>query len=283
MIQCTHCGRLVDRTQSECPNCFKPIAESSQHFDDPSALLSEDAPAESAARPDLLSQREEGGFEDEQFTGPMAPVARFSNAAEAGYFAHELMDRGGIPCSITVEENFDAVCGYWSAKFVLAVPQDQANTAAEVLKQLLEQTEMEERDEKAFVDREASRMQPTSGTLVTDDERLHVEGPLEDSGVNWVPIVLTLAAGSAVFWGIRRLQDQPKVEVPHRPLGAHHDDLWDHLATPSRPWVQPMENGQGQRRLWIDPEAHSAVIQEDADGDGRFETEIRIPRAALER
>ena len=66
----------------------------------------------------------------EESSGVWAPIARFLNAAEAGYFAHELKLMRNIPVTLRAEDDFDAVSGNWSTGFVLAVPEVWAERAA---------------------------------------------------------------------------------------------------------------------------------------------------------
>ena len=63
---------------------------------------------------------------------------------------------------------------------------------------------------------------------------------------------------------------------PEPPRRGEHVELWDHLATPSKPWVQQLEDGYGHRELWIDAKRHEGMICEDVDGDGWFETKIPL-------
>ncbi len=71
-------------------------------------------------------------------------IARFLNAAEAGYFAHELKLLKNIPVTLSAEENLDALSGHQATGFVLSVPQIWAEPAARTLTELVQQTESED-------------------------------------------------------------------------------------------------------------------------------------------
>ena len=196
----------------------------------------------------------------------LAPLARFTSAAEAGYFAHELLHREQIPVSLTVDEHFDAIGGRWTTRFVLAVPEDIGETAREALQRLIHDSEC---DDDSGGGHNASECAAGPGGRYN-------AAVLEESGVHWVPIVLTLAVSSVAFWGAREFGGPPQRQARAAPAGRQNEqrDLWDELATPGRPWTQSLPGGQGRRELRFDRARGLAILREDADGDGRFETEI---------
>lgn len=201
-------------------------------------------------------------------------IARFVSAAEAGYFAEELNDAHGFPVAIRLIEDFDALAGVWHSRFALVAPVAIAAEATGCLKELIAATD----DDNDWFD---PAPQAFSGKISSDrfspdmsaddvDER---DAP-EASHVNWVPILLTLAAGSAVFL-VARKGPNPPVERAHA-AGHHPVDFWEELATDSEPWVQQTNQGRGVRELWVVPGQRKGVLREDADGDGTFEREIRF-------
>ncbi len=270
MPRCPHCGHGLVDFQDVCPACSKSLGDPYELFHNFSVddVFDEEA-----------TGTKNGPLDVDPVEGPMAAVARFVNAAEAGYFAHELKQTQKIPVTLSVDENFDVLSGYWSTRFVLAVPESRAESAARALQQLIEQTDT---DDVVEIDEPDDGMRPM---IDSPDEfgsaTEKAARAIESSSVHWVPIVLTLAAGSVVFWGARRLQEQPKAELPRVPVGGQQEDLWDCLATPAQPWVQQLQNGRGRREFRIAPEGNLAVIREDADGDGLFEKEFQIRRTAL--
>ena len=258
MTRCPHCGQRLADQDYNCPTCSKPVNDPYNQSND---YWDTFADARSGHR-----NSDVDGEDD-----PMVTVVRFKNSAEAGYFTYELMQHERIPVTLNVDESFDAATGSWSIRFLLMVPESVAERAAIALQRMIEQT-----DDDEFFDEPATinRIDPLGEPAETLDA--------ENSGVNWIPIVLTLAAGSVVLWGSRKLPEQPRAVRPVAPVDRQHDALWKRLAT-STPWIQPLDNGRGQRELRIDRERSQAIILEDADGDGVFESRLRLQRTAPQR
>jgi len=245
MPRCSHCGESVGRDELVCPACLQTSSVE--------AVVS----AES-----------------------MVAIARFRNAAEAGYFAHELQRGADISAVVTMDESFDAVSGYWSTRFVLAVPEELSEAALLGLQRLIDHSEPDDIpfDSQVAVDEFDV---PMSGDdwIQRPAEAISSE-TAEHSNVNWVPIVLTLAAGSIVFAGVRAMQAKP--HAPVAAAGARNQpDVWEMLSTPERPWVQRLD--KGRRELRFDSARRQVVLYEDLDGDGRFETKIPIREFAPHR
>lgn len=64
------------------------------------------------------------------------PIARFANAAEAGYFAHELAHRLDFDPVVRSEQDFDAIGGAWRQAYLLCAPEPLANAAAALLHEM---------------------------------------------------------------------------------------------------------------------------------------------------
>ncbi|MGH7202739.1 MAG: hypothetical protein ACREJB_19190 [Planctomycetaceae bacterium] len=228
------------------------------------------------ARPQPLGQELSGGGETFEDDGadprPLSAIARFTNAAEAGYFAHELAEATGARVLTHFDEHFDALSGYWSTRYVLAAAKEEAARVTAALRAMLDDSGG---DERVHVGPSAAPVAVRRDAPPTSmDERF---APREESGVNWVPIVLTLTAGSVVFWGIKALNEQAGPRKPVAGVGGLQADLWETLDTSDGPWVQQEANG-GRRELRIDRRRNVAVIREDADGDGVFERRIQFHR-----
>lgn len=245
MARCVECGESLQPADTICPVCG---------HDHPSP------PAEN------WNTEAEPDWQDAEFV----PLARFQNSAEAGYFAHELTHRHGMAARVTAEENFDAIRGFWATRFVLSVPEEIADTATARLNDLIAESEADEGGETAV----SSWRRPAEETALPDETPFE---NLEEGGVNWVPIVLTLAAGSAVFWGVRELNEADPQEVA-APVQQRAPHLWDELSRFSGPWYQRIEGGLGLRILRFDRQRGVAVIREDRDGDGTFERKMELPR-----
>ncbi|MCH7686794.1 MAG: hypothetical protein IH899_08955 [Planctomycetes bacterium] len=259
MLRCPHCReRLIDHPEF-CPNCSGRLTE---------AVFEENnfrTGTEFEIGEDVLDEA-------------IVSVARFHNAAEAGYFSHELMLAEEIPSMVKIDEHFDALSGRWSTRFLLLVPERFAENAAVSLQRLVEQSNsedsIEEETRKTF--RVTSEEMEQFGDEIKFDRY-----PAVGSGVNWVPIVLTLAAGSAAFWGVRKFQDQPQPHANAAPVGARQSDLWERLSGSPEPWIQQSEGGERTRSIQFETDQNMVIIREDSDGDGHFEREHRIRRETL--
>lgn len=182
-------------------------------------------------------------------------IARFRSGAEAGYFADELAREADIEGLIKAEDRFDGVHGMGTTDFVLMVAPQKAERASEVLRSLVAQSDMDE---------DAATRDEDGNDIPHADEGRPVR-----SGTVWVPIILTLAAGSIAYWGVHR--DQRRVRPPglvnrERRQGA---DLLRTIGLFEEPWVQKLDGAT--RELVFDREAQTATVREDRDGDGIFE------------
>jgi len=237
MSRCPECGRLSPEQEvcSHCPSRYEPAG----------ARLAREAAL---------------ATDDDWCT-----VARFGNAAEAGYFANELEFAIGCEPRLDLRDDFDALHHFWRTSYVLSVPGSLAELAAVQLRRILDGEPIES-GLSAGVGR------PRDKRPSLPAERDEVD-PAHPSGINWVPIVLTLAAGSLVLWAGK------KQHIPRRPAApddAQRVDLWDALDRDHLPWVQRSDDGAGVRELVVDAASRQAILREDRDGDGEFETETRF-------
>jgi len=256
MSQCPSCGEPVERFQEACPVCSLPLDLSSDPFQDPA---SDEAP-----------------FVDND---SMVTVARFTNAAEAGYFAEELTHHSGIHTLLRSDKTFNALNGYWSQRFDLLVAEADLDEAKATLRQLIEQTGSSEtlcEDHAASLTPQDESPPPYEGFQTEPDRSEY--GP-EESRIHWIPIVLTLTAGTVAFWAARRIPDGAGDGRPPAPARFSTTELWNRLSTEPIPWRQALPNGRGIRELHFDSDRQRAVLREDADGDGVFEREEFLERA----
>ncbi len=261
MPRCLQCGRPQSGHRAYCPACLSEPAEGIAADDVSAAAMSR--PAAGVAAETLDASPAERGF---------VPIARFRNAAEAGYFADELTRDEAFSAVVDLEEALDSFGHYWTTRFVLWVPRGHAESAARQLQQLVDATESDE----LFATSDAGEM-VEPGAMAS---HLETEDVAEsaDSGVNWVPIVLTIAAGSMALWVARSMNEQPKRDVRLAPAGGRQIDLWERLSTDTEPWVQ--ESAGGRRELSVSRDRDTAVLREDLDGDGIFERIVPIRRTA---
>lgn len=204
------------------------------------------------------------------------PIARFLNAAEAGYFAHELKLTRNVPVRLRAEDNFDAVAGHWSTGFVLSVPEAWAERAAATLQDLVRLSESDDPTPEpvpAALDYESASAARSRPFDPYAEEDFFAEGP----AIRWVPIVVTLAAGSLAIWGIKSFWEPARPQAA--PVNAPRDVLWDVMKTPNgRKWVQLDSTGRPTRMLEIPAGGNEAILWEDNDGDQVFERIQRIRR-----
>ncbi len=219
-------------------------------------------------------------------------IARFANAAEAGFFAHELSLTTNVPIDVRCEDDYDAVSGHWSIRFLLCGPASEADQLSRTLQQLIEQSA----DDELFHVRTLPLRNGASESLgdkvaslsshpvrFSDPRADGAEFWLNDRapGVNWLPIVITLAAGSLVFWGWKKLQEPKQAPVAKPPGEVLDESLWEQLSlSPGNIWIQKDETGRHVRELQIDRDRRGAVLREDLDGDSLFERSTRLQRPA---
>jgi hypothetical protein len=155
----------------------------------------------------------------------------------------------GIEANVLIHERFDAVHAVWTVDYVLHVASQHAQDAAAALQSLVDAT--------------------------GDDAGEEVRRPsVSDlpAGV-WVPLILTLAAGSIACFGIEHLDNRPRPPALVVGDGRKPPELWEILGATNGPWVQQLEGGPGVRRLTLNPDRRTAVLEEDHDGDGRVDRE----------
>ena len=232
MKRCPHCQTRLDYEPDSCPSCLRSLHEPVRRLEpvEPEPIV--------AKRPDE----------------PLRAIARFNNAAEAGFFAHTLLFAEEIPASIRAEENFDGVGGYWSTRYHLEVPESQAAAASRRLQAIIDRSEQED-----FID----DLTPHNPHDVAATPRFAgfdgASSETEYSGMRWGPIVLTLAAGSLAYFGFRAFQPaiKPRAEIPV----GRQKELWDQLSHPSKPWVQKLDGGK-RRELEFNADRSRATIRE---------------------
>lgn len=238
MRRCPECGNWCPRDR-RCSRCGEPHA-----------------------RPVTDSAIADGEGEGEDWV----VVARFANAAEAGYFANELDYVLGVEPRLDCRDDFDANHHHWRSGYVLSVPGSYAESANELLRRLLDTD-----SSHAVVERDECLEAATPFPL----KRL--AGPEGDgrapvSPVRWAPLFLTLAAGSLAMWHGKK-PAMPARGAP--PADAPRMSLRDAPGLTDAPWVQ--SSGDGVRReLRFSGANGAAVLREDRDADGVFEREIAL-------
>lgn len=195
-----------------------------------------------------------------------AVVARFANAAEAGYFANELDYALGVEPRLDCRDDFDAIQERWRSGFALSVPEAVADRARSVLHDLL--------------DSDSSTDAASDG--VTSDHSIPAsfDGCEEEaeppksaaSQIKWGPVLLTLAAGSLVIWHGKKLAPQRQ---PADPRNAMRIPLRDAPGLSDSTWIQSPGGGV-RRELAFPADGQPARLREDRNGDGVYEREYSI-------
>lgn len=253
MKRCPTCGTALHYDPDSCPQCLRPLTHD--------------------ANVSGIRRRESTETADPMPDEPLHSIARFTNAAEAGFFAHTLLYAEDIPATIRAEDSFDAISGYWSTRYHLEVPERLAESASRTLQSLIDRSESED-----FVDALTSRNPAWSeyadGSTGVVTYRREAAG--EASGIRWGPIMITLAAGSLAFLGFRAIQtaNKPRAAVP----AGRNKGLWGELSQPGKPWVQRLE-GNRRREMNFNHDRTRAVIREYNGEEKVSEREYPVPSA----
>lgn len=234
MRQCRHCGWTCG-ADGVCPRCS---SDAEEHRDSRDAGVAADA------------------------SDVWTVIARFANAAEAGYFANELDYHLGCEPRLDFRDDFDALHHRWRTGYALSVPESLADRARAQLQRILEQ----EPEDAAC----AGAAIPSIGEAET--QLTATSGVSDLSAIKWAPLFLTLAAGSLVIWYSKKVHVQ---RHPVAPREALRISLRDALGDDSTPWVQESAE-RGRRELVIDARGEGAILREDRDGDGVFEREMAV-------
>lgn len=247
MKHCPHCGIRLEYHQESCPSCDWSLP-----------------PITSARTRGIDNELPDGTDE------PVVAIARFLNAAEAGFFAHTLLNAEEIPASLRAEDDFDAVSGFWTARYLLMVPETMVEAATAALQSLVKRSETEDFLETTGDPHELTHfgVESVATTRFAHDPERYP--PDDTSTIKWGPVMLTLAAGSLALWGLRELQRPPRAE----PAGPNHGTLWDDLSKSSSPWQQNLPDG---RRRELHFKRDRAVIREYKDGRKTAEREFPVP------
>lgn len=173
-------------------------------------------------------------------------VARMTKLAEAGFFSH-LLAEGDIESRVVQGDDFHAVEGRWESVYVIEVPTNQAELAAQKLDEELAQSSPE-----------ANR---SSASLKEEDRPALV--------LFW-PLILMIMATGMVYWAA---QGVGKDQRDH-PAGG---SLWQAIRQVNRPLLSPAIVGQPAYRLRFDPQKQVVFLDEDTDGDGQYDLHRAFP------
>ena len=154
---------------------------------------------------------------------------------------------------VLARERFDGVHAVWSVDYTLLVDRSGAEEAARRLQSLVEAT-------------------GDDAGAETSDGASHPEIP----GGVWVPLILTLAAGSIACFGIERLDQRPRPPALVVRDGREPAEPWEFLNAARGTWIQKLDGMPGTRELTVDPDTQSVLVREDCDGDGHIDREFKF-------
>ena len=183
-----------------------------------------------------------GDWTDEAAPADWVPIARITNLAEVGYFADRL-DAMNVETDIVQHDEFSAVDGSWSSRFILRVRPEHTAAATELLRR---------------------EMGGARRQWAGENDPDPAAKPLA-SAASWTPLVLVLMAGGLAYCAGRNSA---------LPWTAHVDaasSLSAALCESTAPLTSSPAPGQPGRRLRFDPASHSVLLEEDFDGDGSYE------------
>lgn len=241
-MRCVHCRNIVEQHSQFCAHCGSKIE-------------TEEAIPTSES------------FDSETHN---IAVAHLSNIAEAGYFSDELFRHRQIDSTIDVENQFNALMGVWSARYVIQVASNQAATSREFLQEMAQAHRIEEERADEGYDEipanpahhegvlESSNTYAASALFRTQENEARREAD-EYSGINWVPFFLTLTAGSFLVWGVSQWNRNRQDE--RQEIHNHSRRFWNDVSSPQSRWYQRLDNGR-TRELEFDPHSEQARIRE---------------------
>ncbi|QDU55137.1 hypothetical protein [Aeoliella mucimassa] len=176
---------------------------------------------------------------------PWSDVARVPNLAEAGYLV-SFLEYHEIEARLVHAESFSATSGSWASDYVLQVPSEYRQQAAEIVRTEAAALQDEQPEYNDF------------GEPITEE-------PLQL--VIWRPVALMALAGLAILWLGHRIAEQRARDTPQRPDEA----LAEAIAAIGRPLVATSPGGQVQHRLSYDAATQTWLLESDTNRDGRFD------------
>ena len=186
------------------------------------------------------------------------PVARLADLAEAGFMANLLADNG-VPSRIRQYDDFSALDGGWASIYVLQVRDEDARKAVDSIQRELANAPQEPLEQGETTDE------------ATDEATETVEADTaEATPLAWHAVAWVLVAGGIVWAGYggpggrvpaRRAEERPTLLKAIERIGVP-------LSSESPP-------GRPRYRLSFDDVTDQFQLDEDRDGDGRYERRRR--------
>jgi len=202
------------------------------------------------------------------------PVARLADLAESGYFS-ELLRQRGINVRVHESDEFSALLGRWEAVFVLQSPRDDAQRAIDLVREELESGRADTPEQVADAVESESYYQTTSA----DDDVLEWPGAEQTMHGShlWKSVALVLVAGGIAYGVGHSTALREAADVP----SEDRDMLWQALSKPGETFVTEGPPGVRRYRLRYDVPSDQIHMEEDTDGDGRYDKQQVFDRGRL--
>ena len=177
---------------------------------------------------------------------PWVTVAKLTNLAEVGYFA-DLLESGGFSTNVDRRDEFSAIDGSWTARYLLQVLPEHGLRAAELMKQQLVETDAYSTDD----DNRWDRSDPHQANLA------------RRSSIVYRATMSILLIGVVLL--VAERMSRSRIGVP-----TEDSTLWDAIKA-SRTEFRTSEAANSDTRLLHDENSDSILLIDDLDRDGRFD------------
>ena len=206
------------------------------------------------------------------------PVARLADMTDSGYFS-DVLRQHEIEVRVHEVDEFSALLGLWEVVFVLQVPRDDAERAIDLVRAEIEGGHEEPADHMPNeladpVQSESYFKVPTSG-----DEQFEWPGATDGSQAAplWKSVALVLVVGSLAYGVGRSTARRDAAEIPQ----DQRDALWQALSQPGETFGTEGPPGARRYRLRYDAPSDQIHMEEDIDGDGRYDRRQVFERGRL--
>ncbi|MCG8587337.1 MAG: hypothetical protein MI757_21740, partial [Pirellulales bacterium] len=209
-------------------------------------------------------------------TWDWAPVARLSNLADCGYFC-DTLSQHGIESRLQEIDEFSALIGMWEPVFVLQVPREDAARATELINGQLEADPSMDQQPANEHQHDLESSDVGNPWSVPGDRGWPDETGTDAGTPIWKSVALVLVAGGLAY-GAGRVSGQREA---HPTPPSNRDMLWQALSRPGETFVSEGPPGARKLRLRYDATTDRIQMDEDIDGDGRYDRRRTFDRGRL--
>ena len=200
-------------------------------------------------KPHALCERCEASSAAVADADDWVPIARMANLAEAGFLC-ELLISKDVPAKLDQLNDFSTVDGSWQTLFILRVPPDLRTRATDLLRDEVATFNAEENDDNSRDTAHSETIRSMPRPRIAS-----VAGSL---------LLLAMVAMSSYAAG--RAMGRPS-RGP-----AISSKLWQAISETNQPLIAIWPDGKLQRRLRFDRDRQTLILEDDRDGDGRFDS-----------